>query len=372
MLSFKSVGPYLLRTGLIEPAQIVDDGLTLRDLSRRNTVFTAKVRNGPAYLVKESVEVGKRTSLLSQEACVLSRLWREPGRPIWSYLPRLHCYDHQRGILVLECFPEALNLRDALIRRGVFSLTCAGALGKALSALHNVQANWIGARTKTVTASSAPWVLFLHRPGLRTLRRISGANLELLKMVQQSEPCCKALDGLAQRWRARCLIHQDLKFDNCLAVAARPGGRRTSVKIVDWELARRGDPCWDVGSLFSEFLYFWVSSIPDVMGQTFTEDLLTMARFPLEKMQPAIKRFWDLYSEHALLSGPEADRYLVSAVRYCAARLLQSTYEHMQESSQLSPTAVCLVQLTANILEYPHEAATHLLGIPIRGLQPTA
>jgi aminoglycoside phosphotransferase (APT) family kinase protein len=47
-------------------------------------------------------------------------------------------------------------------------------------------------------------------------------------------------------WRARCLIHGDLKHDNVLI---RRGTGGLEVAIVDWEMARIGDPAWDLAAL---------------------------------------------------------------------------------------------------------------------------
>lgn len=52
-------------------------------------------------------------------------------------------------------------------------------------------------------------------------------------------------------WRPRCLIHGDLKHDNLLLKAEARGGLR--VTVVDWEMARIGDPAWDLAALVMRF-----------------------------------------------------------------------------------------------------------------------
>ena len=374
MLSCRSVGPYLLEAGLLEPSHLVDDGLTIRDLSRRNRVFSVVVRDGPAYLLKESADRDTQGVTPAHEAFVLERLWLAADPAIRENIPRLQRYDRCNCILVLEYLTGSPNLRDHYGRRGEFSVSTATALGRALAALHRLDAGWFESQDgqRVVAVASPPWVLSLHRPGLRTLTRISRANLDLLRTVQRSEPGCQALDRLARRWRASCLTHLDLKWDNCLAYARGPSGRKTAVKIIDWELARPGDPRWDVGAVFSEYLLSWVSSVPSGLGEVHGEDLLALARHPLEAMQPAIARFWHTYVSRSGLAEGEADRWLVGAVQYGAARLLQSTYEQMQEAPQLTAVAVCTVQLAVNILQHPEEAVVHLLGLPFRVLRLSA
>ena len=48
------------------------------------------------------------------------------------------------------------------------------------------------------------------------------------------------------RWSRLCLVHGDLKHDNVLVCGA--GGDRLVV-LVDWEMARLGDPAWDLAAL---------------------------------------------------------------------------------------------------------------------------
>jgi aminoglycoside phosphotransferase (APT) family kinase protein len=47
-------------------------------------------------------------------------------------------------------------------------------------------------------------------------------------------------------WRSLALVHGDLKHDNVL-VEPTPDGLR--VRVLDWEMARIGDPAWDLAGL---------------------------------------------------------------------------------------------------------------------------
>jgi hypothetical protein len=65
-------------------------------------------------------------------------------------------------------------------------------------------------------------------------------------------------------------------WDNCI-VFSRPGSpRKSRLKVVDWEFAVLGNPCWDIGSVFSEYLNFWLLSIP-VMGEAPPDQFLDLA-----------------------------------------------------------------------------------------------
>ena len=104
----------------------------------------------------------------------------------------------------------------------------------------------------------------------------------MLRLVQRSGELCGLLDGLHQEWWERCVIHGDLRWDNCQLTSSAPDVQRPRVQFVDWEMAGVGDPCWDAGTVFSECLSTWLRSTP-VTRETPPEDFLPLAGFPLRQ-----------------------------------------------------------------------------------------
>jgi aminoglycoside phosphotransferase (APT) family kinase protein len=134
------------------------------------------------------------------------------------------------------------------------------------------------------------------------------------------------------------------------------------IKVVDWELAGLGDPAWDVGALFGEYLGFWLLSIP-ITGERPPEQFLDMAQFPLSRIQPALGAFWRSYKGQRGFSEEEGAQFLWRAVAYAACRLLQTAFESSQGASKLTGNALCFLQLSFNVLQRPFEVAAQLLGI---------
>jgi len=133
---------------------------------------------------------------------------------------------------------------------------------------------------------------------------------------------------------------------------------------VDWELARLGDPCWDTGVFLGEYLLSWLISTP-IAGQNAPTRLLALSKYPLERMQPAIRTFWPTYSRKMGLDAATSEAWLLRSVRYAAAWLIQAAYEQDRSTTQLSGNTLSLLQLSLNILRRPAEAASSLLGIPV-------
>ena len=367
MLTQPEVVPYLLQRRLIRSKSIVDGDLLVLDASQRNRNFKVISEHGPCYLLKQGVGPDGAATV-AHEASVYQRLQSiAEGARLRRYLPCYYEYDPRERILILQLLSSAQDLRDYQTSRHYFSKLLAVAMGNALGTLHSLMR---AQRTDDWDADEfllrPPWILSIHRPDLGVLQEISGANIRLIKVVQSSAEFCQMLYALRERWKPEAFIHQDIRWGNCIVFARPDSTRKTRLKLIDWELAGVGDPCWDVGSVFSDYLSFWLFSIP-IAGEDPPDRFMELSRWPLEKMQPAIRSFWQAYVRRMELDAPTADRLLLRAIRYGAARMVQTGFEHMQMSMQLSGNVVCLLQFSLNILRRPQEAVTHLLGIPLRG-----
>ena len=91
-------------------------------------------------------------------------------------------------------------------------------------------------------------------------------------------------------------------------------------------------------------------------------ELVKHAQYPLESMQPAIRAFWESYTETRQVEGRDAEM-LERSVRCGAARMIQTAYEYMYYSSQISANTLCLLQVSLNVLSQPQEAISDLLGL---------
>lgn len=356
MLAQSEVVGYLLDRGLLSTESIVDGDLVVRDASSRNRNYKVERRHAVSYLVKQGLGPDG-VATVAHEAAVYQAL-SGLGAAVEGHLPRFYGYDQAERVLIVELVRDSEGLASYHLRLGRFPSRVAAALGHALGALHCL--TWRGSDAGT-PPSPPPWILSVHRPDLSVFRDSSTATIELIKIVQQSADLCSHLDQLKHEWHPQALIHQDVKWDNVIVFASSQG-RARGVKLIDWESAVYGDPSWDIGSVFSSYLSFWLSSIP-VTGRTPPERFAELARYPLGKMQAGMRSCWQAYVEQLGLDGSTANRWLLRTVRFAAARLLQAAFEAAQMSDRLTGSSVLHAQLTANMLERPRETAVHLLGI---------
>jgi hypothetical protein len=364
MLTQRAVIPYLLRRGLITEAAIVDGNLVVRDASRRNLNFQIISENGPCYLLKQGMGPGE-IETVAHEAAIYQRLQLSNGDSgVSRYLPRFFGYDAQECIFIVEFLRDAQTLREYHDHRGRFPVALAAAMGTALSTLHRLDVGERDTENSSTVKISPPGIFSIHSPDLGMLQQLSGATIQAIKIIQGFPEFCELLDQLSDEWVNERLIHFDIKWDNCLILPPRSRGCNIALRIVDWELAGIGDPCWDIGSVFNDYLSYWLNSIP-ITDEAPIERFVQLARHPLGKMHPAINSFWKTYSSCMELDTTLSAEWLVRSIKYAAARLVQTVCEATSDSIRLTGNSVCALQLSLNMLRQPREALAHLLGIPV-------
>lgn len=370
LIEYEDILVYLLNRKLLSTERIVDSDLAIIDVSRRNYNIKALSEHGPSYFLKQeirnrSVNDGRFASV-AYEAKVyrlIEQIYAD--KRFCRYLPRYYAFDPDEHLFILEAVTGSISLSDYHLRYGRFPSRITKELGKAAAALHEIsESDRSGIERSLGIPKSAPWVFFLTEPDQWIYLNSSAANIEFIKILQASEEICRSFEKLRHQWQADTLIHSDLKWDNCLVhvdTSLRPASR---IKIVDWELARIGDSCWDIGTIFSEYLNFWLSSIPVSDGLP-PGQAVSLAWFPLEKMRPALRSFWNAYIQYRKIEPEALTNRLQRATGYAGARLVQSAFEELQTETKISNKAICLLQLGANIMARPAEAAVQLLGLQL-------
>jgi Ser/Thr protein kinase RdoA (MazF antagonist) len=356
VLGQKDVARYLLDRGLLGPEAVLDGNLVISDASSRNWDFRVETEKGPCYLLKQGASP-EGVATVAHEAGVYQQLARGPDG-VAALLPRFYRYDTAEGVLVLELVRDAEDLRSLQLRTGRFPAGLAAVLGAALGTLH--RGTW--AAIAPSVPSEAPWVFRLHRPGAELFRDVSAAGLELIGVVQGAPGFAEALERARDQWSAECLIHGDVKWENCLVEFDGGGGE--GLRLIDWESATQGDPCWDIGSALSPYLSCWLFSIP-VTGRVPPERFPELAGYPLDAMKPALTACWTAYVEARELCAESAADLLLRTVEFAGLRLVQTAFEAAQMMHQLTSSLVLHLQLALNVLQRPEEAAAQLLGLPL-------
>jgi Ser/Thr protein kinase RdoA (MazF antagonist) len=349
MLKQADIAHYLLSHELVKPTVVVEEKLAVVDASRRNCVFLAAIAGGPTFVVKQNTRGDGRT--LAHEAAVLRVLAETPE--LSGHAPTVVHHDPDAARLVLRTAGGARNWNEHQ-RAGRFPRTQARLLGRMLADLHRLPADNVAVLPPGVDAM---WGLSLPEPPHQMLLDLSTGALDLVARLQANQALCgrlKELDGVGFDG---VVVHGDLRWDNCLAVAPGDSHRRTRLLLVDWELAGHGAPDFDLGTVLAEYLRAWVESVPIVDTQE-PGRFVAQAGHPLRRMRPAVHAFWSAYG-FASARRPT----LRHVIELAAVRLLQTAVEQAQALATPSAYQLTLVQLADNMLRRPEYAAWNLLGL---------
>lgn len=348
---------YLLEQGLISRSTLVRGEVTVQLASRRNHNFAVRVVPGASYFIKQGVDAGT-TQTLEHEADFYQLLHAQSGRsPLCARVPRLVHFDASRSILVIELISGARDLSDFRRSSRAPNITITRQLGKSLAALHQLPAS------RMPTRVAVPTVFRFSDLQLSDLRELSAGSLELFALAQRFEGYNRHLRELGQEWGARAVVHGDVRGENCLIQSNSKPRQPKRLWLIDWELAGMGDPGWDIGSVFADYLADWTTSIPIADGLP-VESMPMLARRPLNSIQPALRAFWSAYNSSVQTDDRSTrEDLLMRSTRFAAARLSQYAFEQSQLTSEVSGTAVCLMQLAWNMLRRPSDAIIWLLGL---------
>lgn len=364
ILSRSNVVHYLLDQGLLPLEAVVNGELMVVDATRRNRNFKVMRRGQQGYFVKQIQLWDAQTVATLGAEATCYRLARE--MPEFSTLselvPRDFLYDRYRHVLVTELLPDAESMMDYHRRLNAFPQEAARLLGTQFGRLHREPMPSLEGRPEATSfRRQQPWALSSHQ-GANMFGALSGGSTKLLEIVQSYPDFQRTLEEMRADWRIERLMHGDVKWENCVIYPTASRDGKLGTKIVDWELSDIGDPSWDIGAVLQAYISFWVFSMrfgADVPAAQLEDS----AQYPIEKMQPSIRAFWQAYIGMLELERAAADLLLVRSVKYGAARMIQTAYESMQYSPQILPSALGLLQVSFNILKEPKKAATQLLGL---------
>lgn len=346
--------PLLLRHGLISSSSLVSGQVIVEDTSSRNSNRRVSRRRGAYYLLKQSTDLANDATV-KREAQVYVCL--SQFHHFASNLVRYFCYDAEENVLILEYVRGMIDLARHFAKGGRITVVAGSGMGRVLGLLHRIDAGQLCG--DVALSSEAPWILSLHRPSLRSLRDVSSGNLELIRVVQSKPSLCDKLEELRAVWQPRALIHMDVRWSNWLVPDPAAPKSASGIKLLDWETACLGDPRWDVGCALSDNLVWWALQVPETGGEVSRRSDGNATRI----MHRAIGAFWRQYYQTAGVGVAERTQFLYTSLQYAAARLIQSAYERLQQAGTVDRFGVSLLQLSANVFQYPDAAVDRLCGL---------
>ncbi len=367
-LDAQRVVPYLIARGRVDVDRVVREGIQIQDLSRRNLNFRVQYPDGTGLLVKQ---VGARAnpddfSQLAAEADFLQRLAeRSCFDELRPFVPEYVDYDGEAGVVSTNLIHPGTSLTKLHLNGGrvAFVPAAATAMGRLLARYHNAGAIGVPDGQLDDVHPRIPiglsWALGGGQPDVRKF-------FDELTVDLETRGCALAA---ARGWaRQAGLIHGDMRLDNILLTSGASPDGDLNLRLIDWELAGRGDSLFDMACLIGDYLRFWV-----LCAQSFrpkdADDFWDVAPFEIEDMRDHVGLVWSTYvEERGWDDGQEAaerDRLQ----HLLPAALLGFAWEQMANASKgatlekAPEVATVLVELARRFEAGPDELFDAWLGI---------
>ncbi|QDU66526.1 phosphotransferase [Engelhardtia mirabilis] len=356
-LSTPELIDYLVERRLVDGRDLVDGKVVVADVTRRNRNRRVEVEGARGLFIKQAGEDDqrKRDSLVREAVTYEFAVAGGELEGLESVTPRYLGFDQQAGLLVLELLDAHASLGDELRASYGVRPEVAAACGDALAvAARSGMGVALGGGAPALPRA-LPWPLVFH--GAQPMPGVEGSagQSQLLAVVRADAAHVGVLSEIARGWRVEALVHGDLKWDNCVVV---DGGKR--LVLLDWELADLGDAAWDLGCLLQGALSQLIVTSPQQNLAAFASG--QPGPQVAAHLAPSNRALLEGYARTAGLSREAFADLRLRALRYAAARMVQTAYEFSMGAAEPPPQAWATLACGRALALEPPAAARLLLG----------
>jgi len=360
-LTAANIAHYLMSSGLVPAAAIVDGDFAVHETGRRNRNFKVLRESAPGLFVKQAKSLeAQATATLWREAAFATRVQSDPAYAgLAQLMPKLVRYDPARHAIVSNLVDRAESAGEYQGRKREFPEEVATAIGRGLAHIQRFgPALAADPQLRAALPRQVPWVMNLDQTGIAFLRTTAPLGPQLVAELQQMPEFLARLAALRLEWHPDTLMHGDMKWDNCLV---RGTDGALELMIIDWELVDIGDAAWDVASIFKEYVVTALFAvIAASQNPTAPPDPDWLAR-----VRPAARQFWKSYVA-ALGLPPEQSRPLLDrAIRFIAPRLVISVLEYLSVLPNDTVVMKGMLQAAVQFLNAQQLMTANLLGYPV-------
>ncbi|WP_080238622.1 phosphotransferase family protein [Spirosoma rigui] len=363
LLTGFNIAHYLLDKGYLAIDTLLDGRFTVHQTSSRNTSYLVNRASADPLFVKQvqTLDQEKIETLRTEATCYWLANNETDYAQLTSFLPGYVAFDPQQHILITKAIDGAINLNDFYERHNAFPLALATRQAELLSTFHKTISQAVQDKPSLRLFRKQQPVVFLWSasgfPNYGGQR--SEAERQMVQLITQNGDYLQKLESVRSQWQTTSLIHGDIKPANFLLNADALQSSHYDLRLIDWETADIGDPCWDVAAVFQSYLFYWIMYEP-LAGQSAPKSY----GFPLDLMQPSMCQFWESYVGLMEWNPDEARKNLLRTVGYCALKLIHTCYESIQQAPSMNTHTARLLQLSLNMLRTPEEAIRSVLHIP--------
>ena len=370
VLSQENVGAYLRKQALISPTNQSLPQITC--CSSKNFNLVVAYPDGPSFLVKQkrldAAGNFRRDFYDEWRVCSLMQSF-EALNPLLDMTSEVLVYDSGNAIIVLEFFPEYIDLSDYYSEIHQYPAKIGAELGQSLARIHALTYQTIEYCDYLIEDSNRVLTRvpsFLNRftclrPGIFGEYCLDG--VKFFKTLQSCPELLEAIADLHEKWQPSCLIHRDLKLDNVLVHQnLQTDAQASALKIIDWELFTWGDPLYDLATVLGSYLIRWLNSVGENRYVPI-QQALSLAKTPLELIQPSLRTLMTSYCQNFPALLQERDEFWAELMQFTGFYLLQRLLHQMRRHYPFDNAARCSLQVVKRLICAPDLAAKSILGL---------
>ena len=252
--------PAALAAGALAPADVVHHGVLVEQVGRSHPVYRVRVGGEVRFFVKSfGPRRGATDGLAARERAVLALAEARPAVAAltpapWPWTDPPASAGVKRRVVVATAAVRGAEAWT-MDRLGGGDRTPAqawaelvDALAPPVAAFHRATRDLAkpGSHVPRALESEEPWGLRLMDGDAAPELWATPATAAMLREAAADALLVQTLREARALWRPMALIHADLKHDNVLIERTTDALR---VRILDWEMARIGDPAWDLAGL---------------------------------------------------------------------------------------------------------------------------
>ena len=350
-----------MNRGIASATSIVSGDYSATQSQTRNIIFNIRRQNEKSLFIKQ-INNFEHTNLyvLQKDATCLWFIKNEKAfKSLTKYVPEYFGYDADNQVLITELIDDSRDLESYSREHKIFSSSLLEKLALMFRAYHfPLKEKTKSARPAQFFPNHIPWSMdsiMLKSPEQQKGLSFTSYPNPVIHHVVNNPIHLAHIESTRMLWNPVGLIHGDIKWLNILISHENAD---PELHLIDWEIADIGDPLWDIAGVFQGFINNHLfHNVPSSTSQSinyFTG---------LDQLDNAWKycgTFWSYYK------SDNDNLELKKALRYTAARLIQTATEYNMAQAQLNPSASALLQVSMAIFENIHELMKKL-NLPVQG-----
>jgi Phosphotransferase enzyme family len=385
VLSSENVLDYLVKHHLLQIQDRALAQIEAREYKNFNLVIT--LATGDSLLVKQ-----ERFYTEKRQHC---EFWREQKiyelfqhfpeiNNLWELTSEVVYFDPDNFIIVLRYFNDYCNLSQFYDEHQFqwFPVAIAHSLGQIIAAVHCHTWNQVAHQSFLAQAEFSgrdiakppSFLRGLERFGPGIFSKISTDGLEFWRLYQRYGSLHEAVVEMAESYQFCCLIHSDLEFRNILVkvnggntVSSNTSLENASVKLIDWEFFRWGDPAYELGIVLASYLSLWLESL--VVSRTIPlQTALKLATTPLELLQPSMTALVQSYISAFPAILDHQPNFLNRVIQFTGLVLVKQIQGRLERLNPFDNTSICTLQVAKMLLCNPEQSIFQVFGTSVANL----